>query len=406
MRCGLIGRRLAHSFSPAIHRELADYPYELCELEPGQVEDFVRKGPLDAFNVTIPYKETVLPMMDALSERAARIGSVNTVVRRADGTLFGDNTDADGMLCMLSRPGFEVAGKKVLVLGSGGSCRTALAVLERLGARPVVISRRGENNYQNLSRHADAAYVLNTTPVGMYPANGERPLDIAAFPVLEGVADLIYNPARTRLLLDAEDRGLATVNGLPMLVEQARAAAEIFTGRPVPQQAGARILRKISFDMQNVLLIGMPGCGKSTQGAALAAALGRPFADADAELEAAQGRSIPDIIKNEGESAFRAMETAALAALCARSGQVIACGGGVVTRAENRALLHQNGIILYLERPTEQLAVEGRPLSLARTPEVLARERLPLYEAWADVRVRVEGTAESVTEHILEVLRK
>lgn len=406
MRCGLIGRKLGHSFSPEIHRELADYPYALYELEPEDVESFVRHGEAEAFNVTIPYKELVLPMMDELSETARRIGSVNTVVRRTDGSLYGDNTDAEGMRCMFSRAGFCMKGKKVLVLGSGGSSRTAVDVLRGLGASPVVISRSGENHYGNLHLHADAAYIVNTTPVGMYPACPARPLDIDLFPRLEGVADIIYNPARTQLLLDAEARGIPCTNGLSMLVSQARAAAEIFLGKAISPEKVEEIIRKIETATQNIILIGMPGCGKSTVGELLAKALDRPFLDADAELSREDGRPVPEIIRTDGEEAFRRKETEVCRRLGMRSGCVIACGGGVVTREENYPLLHQNGRIVYIDRPVEELSCEGRPISQAKSPAVLAAERIPLYRAWCDICVASGESPELTAKEILKELNR
>lgn len=405
MRCGLIGRKLAHSFSPEIHAELDTYEYKLYELEPEAVEEFVRRGPLDAFNVTIPYKETVLPMMDALSDRARRIGSVNTVVRRPDGTLFGDNTDAEGMMYMFRRAGFCMSGKKVLVLGSGGSSRTACAVLQELGASPVVISRTGENHYGNLSLHADAEYIVNTTPVGMYPNCDVSPLSVADFTHLLGVADIIYNPARTKLLLDCEAAGIPCINGLTMLVDQGRRASEIFTGKSIPETATNTIVEKIARRTENIVLIGMPGCGKSTVGKLIAEALGRPFYDADTELSNRAGRSVPEIIRTDGEDAFRRLETECAAELGKRSGAVIACGGGVVTREENYPLYHQNGIILWLDRPVEELPVEGRPISQSRSVKVLYTERMPKYRKWSDITVPAAKTAEETAKLVLEALK-
>ncbi len=405
MRCGLIGRKLAHSFSPEIHAELDSYEYKLYELEPEAVENFVRQGPLDAFNVTIPYKETVLPMMDELSDRARRIGSVNTVVRRPDGTLFGDNTDAEGMLYMFHRAGFSMTGKKVLVLGSGGSSRTACAVLNDLGAKPVVISRSGENNYNNLHLHADAEYIVNTTPVGMYPNCGVSPLAIADFPRLRGVADIIYNPARTKLLLDCEKAGIPCINGLTMLVDQGRRASEIFTGKPIPAASTDAIVAKIARRTENIVLIGMPGCGKSTVGRLIAEKLGRSFLDADTELSKRAGRSVPEIINRDGEDAFRRLETECAAELGKRSGAVIACGGGVVTREENYSLYHQNGIILWIDRPLEELSTEGRPISISRSVGVLYAERMPKYRKWSDITITAAKTAEETARLALEALK-
>ena len=326
---GLLGERLGHSFSPAIHRQLAGYDYRLVELPPEEVEPFLRAGRFRGLNVTIPYKKTVMACCDALSPAARRIGSVNTLLRRPDGTLYGDNTDYDGFRYLLQAAGAQVRGKKVLVLGSGGASLTVHAVLADLGARETVsISRSGPDNYENLDRHADAQLIVNATPVGMYPNTGVSPVELDQFPDCEGVFDLIYNPARTQLLLDAERRGLLCSNGLGMLVAQAKAAAERFLGRTIPDSRVEEITRQVEGQTQNLLLIGMPGCGKTTVGQFLADRLGRPLADVDHQVEAEAGCSIPDLFKKEGEEGFRIREHRALCQLSKQSGQVIACGGG------------------------------------------------------------------------------
>lgn len=397
-RFGLLGEHLSHSFSVPIHRALGGYPYELYEVPPEEVEAFVRRGDPAGFNVTIPYKERVLPLMDELTDRARAVGSVNTVLRRPDGSLLGDNTDVFGMAYMLR--GFDLSGAKVLILGSGGSRRTAEWVLPALGAAYVtVISRSGEDNYTDLDRHADADFILNTTPVGMFPNNGEAPLSLDGFPRLRGVADLIYNPARTRLLLDAEARGIPTAGGLPMLVEQARRAAELFGGEPIPAERTGEIADRMRRDAENMVLIGMPGCGKTTVGRALAALARRPFYDCDEEIAREAGLSVPDLIAREGENAFRRRETEALSRLTRLSGAVIATGGGCVTRRENRDLLRQNGRVYYLSRPLRELTAEGRPISQREGIVPLFSAREPLYRAWSDASVPVthpEATAREI----------
>ena len=365
MQCGLLGEKLGHSYSPQIHKELADYDYRLYEKAPDQVEDFVRHGDWHGLNVTIPYKKTVIPFCDELSETAAAIGSVNTLLRRADGTIYGDNTDAYGFETLLNGTHPDsIAGQKALVLGTGGASVTICAVLRRHGAEVVTISRSGENNYDNLDRHADAKLLVNTTPVGMYPKNGVRPVDLAAFPKLKCVLDVVYNPARTALLLQAEKLGIPYAGGLTMLVAQARRSSEIFLGNTLPDGEIPRITKLLSDSMQNIILIGMPGCGKSTVGAILSQRLKRPLLEADAELVKAAGVAIPAIFETEGESGFRRRETAILAQLGKQSGTVISTGGGCVTRPENYPLLHQNGTIVWLRRDLDKLAREGRPLSL------------------------------------------
>lgn len=392
MKCGLLGRTLGHSYSPQIHAMLGDYAYTLFEKEPEEVSDFLKNGDFSGINVTIPYKQAVIPYLDDLSDAVRRIGAVNTILRRPDGSLWGHNTDHYGFSAMVQRTGLSLEGKKVLVLGSGGASRTVVCVLEGLGANPVVISRTGEDNYQNLSRHADAAVIVNTTPVGMYPSTGISPVELDGFSHLEGVLDLIYNPARTQLLLDAERRGIPTQNGLWMLVAQAKEAAEVFTGAPISHSAIARIHHTLSRQMQNLVLIGMPGCGKSTIGPLLAQATGRSFVDADETIAALAGKTIPEIFAQDGEDAFRRLETQVLADLGKRSGLVIATGGGCVTRADNYPLLHQNGILLRLERELSLLPTDGRPVSQSRSLSRLYEVRDPLYRAFADITIDNNGT--------------
>ena len=401
MNSGLLGRKLGHSYSPQIHSFLGEYSYVLFEKEPEEVGDFVRNGDYTGINVTIPYKKDVIPYLDELSPTAEKMGAVNTIVRRSDGTLFGHNTDYFGFLYMVRQSGIQVAGKKVLVLGSGGASNTAAAVLEELGAQVVIISRSGENNYGNLHLHADAAVIVNTTPVGMYPNTGAAPLDLTRFPHLEGVLDVIYNPARTQLLLDAETLGLPNANGLWMLVAQAKESAEYFLDKAIDDSVIETIYRKLSAQMQNIVLIGMPGCGKSTIGALLAERLHRKIVDADAEIIRLAGKTIPEIFAQDGEVVFRDWETKALAQLGKQSGLVIATGGGCVTRQRNYPLLHQNGSIFWLRRDTSLLPTDGRPLSQRNSLSDMYETRRPLYEAFADFSVDNNSTAEETVRAIL-----
>ncbi len=406
MKCGLLGEKLGHSYSPQIHAELADYDYRLYEKAPDEVEDFVRHGDWHGLNVTIPYKKTVIPFCDELSETAATIGSVNTLRRRKDGTIFGDNTDAFGFETLLKQtiPG-SIKGQKALVLGTGGASVTVCAVLRNHGAEVVTISRSGENNYENLDRHADARLLVNTTPVGMYPKNGVSPVDLALFPKLSCVLDVVYNPARTALLLQAEKLRIPHAGGLTMLVAQAKRSSEIFLGNTLPDGEIARITKQLSGSMQNIVLVGMPGCGKSTVGALLARRLGRPLLEADAELVKTAGMSIPAIFENESEPGFRRRETATLSELGKKSGAVISTGGGCVTRADNYPLLHQNGTIIWLRRDLKKLAREGRPLSLGADLSAMYAVREPLYASFADFTVDNTGTPEETVDAILEVLK-
>lgn len=400
LRAGLIGAHLSHSYSPEIHAALADYDYRLIELEPNELASFLQSNDFDALNVTIPYKQDVIPHLTRLSDTATRIGAVNTIVRETDGSLTGYNTDYDGLKDMIESLDVPLVGKKVLVLGSGGASKTAVIVAKDMGAASVVtISRNGDNNYQNLQKHADAAVIINATPVGMYPHTGISPLSLADFPRLEAVFDLIYNPARTALLLEAQERGIPYQNGLLMLVSQARRASELFQRTTIPHELSKAITAQMARDAENIVLVGMPGCGKSTLGKLLARELNRRFVDADEELVKAAGKPIPEIFREEGEVGFRARETETLAALGREKGQVIATGGGCVTVAANYRHLHQNGRIVFLDIPPTGLSVEGRPLSQSRSPEALYNERLPLYRKFADVTV-------PITRDIKENLRK
>jgi len=401
---GLLGRKLGHSFSPQIHKELGGYDYVLFEREPEEVAQFLKSGEFTGINVTIPYKQTVMPYCDELSPAAQAIGSVNTIVRRPDGSLYGHNTDYDGFRYMLRSMGVDPKGKKALVLGNGGAAKTVRAVLRELGAgETVTISRSGEDNYTNLERHKDAALIVNATPVGMYPETEAAAVDLAMFPNCQAVADLIYNPARTQLLLQAESLGMKTVNGLGMLVEQARCASELFTGSVIDESATAMITAKIAAETMNIALIGMAGCGKTTVGTELARRLGRKFVDMDEEIVKRAGKSIPDIFAGEGEEAFRSLETQVLRELAPQSALVIATGGGVVTRERNLPLLRKNSRIVRLLRPVEELPSDGRPLSQKYTPSQLAMEREPLYNSWKEIAVNVTEPAETAECIIKEV---
>ena len=406
MKCGLLGRKLGHSYSPQIHSNLGDYPYVLFEKEPEEIEDFLKNGDFTGINVTIPYKKEVIPYLDELTPTARKMGAVNTVVRRADGTLLGHNTDHFGFASMVRRSGLDVTGKKALVLGSGGASNTAVAVLQDLGARVVIISRSGENNYENLHLHADASVIVNTTPVGMYPNVGTSPVDLARFPKLEGVLDVVYNPARTQLLLDAEKLDIPAENGLWMLVAQAKESAEYFTGNPISDSMIAHIHRKLSAQMQNIVLIGMPGCGKSTIGNMLSKKLERKFVDADAEIVRLAGKPIPLIFAEDGEEVFRQWETRALAEQGKQSGLIIATGGGCVTRQRNYPLLHQNGTVFWLQRSLDTLPTEGRPLSQANKLADMYAVRKPMYEAFTDFCVDNNGSADDTVAAILAKLEE
>lgn len=405
LKCGLVGEKLGHSYSPAIHAMLADYEYKLYELSAQELPGFIKDGAWDGLNVTIPYKKTVLPLCDELSDRARRIGSVNTLVRRADGSIYGDNTDAYGFEALVRRSNIAVKGKKALILGSGGASLAVIAALEDMGAGSItVISRGGEDNYDNISRHSDADIIVNTTPVGMYPSTGAAAVDLESFPDCSGVLDIIYNPARTALVLQAERLKIPCAGGLYMLVAQAKRSSELFCGAEYDDKVIDSITAHLQNQMQNIVIIGMPGSGKSTVAAALGQLLHRPVYEADAMIAEKAGMSIPDIFAKEGEEGFRRLETQTLAELGKLSGAVISTGGGCVTREVNYPLLHQNGHIVCLERDIDKLPKDGRPISLRSDLHELYQKRLPMYRAFADMAVDNNGALEDTIRHICEVL--
>lgn len=386
---GLLGKHLSHSYSPQIHRMLGNPNYRLLPMDEEELGRFLREKSFSGVNVTIPYKETVIPYCDRLTSRAQRIGSVNTITVARDGALVGDNTDYEGFSYLLWKSGLNVFGKKCLILGSGGASKTVKAVLEdRSAGEIIVISRSGENNYGNLHLHADAALIVNTTPVGMYPHGRVSPLELSAFSHLEGVIDLIYNPSRTALMLQAEERGICTIGGLPMLVAQAKAAHERFFGMSVGRSAIDRITRKLQRQMRNLVLIGMPGCGKTTIARKLSSMTGRPFVDTDKLVEQMSGKKTADLILEDGVETLRMWETKALRSVSHQSGQIIATGGGIVTVPENLPLLRENSTVVFLNRPNHRLSTYNRPLS--SSPDALKRlseERLPLYRAVCDIEI-------------------
>lgn len=406
LKCGLLGEKLGHSYSPQIHSMLADYEYKLFEKSPEELEDFLKSGEFDGLNVTIPYKKSVMPYCAELSPTAAQIGSVNTIVRRSDGSLYGDNTDAFGFENLIVHNGIEVKGKKALVLGTGGASVTAQAVLKNLGASEVVvISRKGEDNYENIAKHADAEIIANTTPVGMYPNNGKAAVDLTQFPKLSGVLDVVYNPARTALLLQAEKLCIPCAGGLYMLVSQAKRSCELFTGKSIPDSEIDRIERVLSHQMQNIVIIGMPGSGKTAVSTMLAERLGRKIFDTDTIVSEKAGVTIPEIFAAQGEAGFRKLETEATAEVGKLSGNIISTGGGVVTVADNYELLHQNGVIVWIERDTNKLARDGRPISLSSDLNELYAARLPLYEHFADIKADNNGDINDTVNAIMEMIK-
>lgn len=401
---GLLGKTLRHSYSKLIHERMGGYPYDLYETLEEGLEALVRRPDMGGFNVTIPYKQTVIPFCDGLTPAAQAIGSVNTLYHDAAGRLIGDNTDYFGFSYMARRAGITFAGRKVVILGSGGTSLTARRVAVDEGARGIVIvSRGGADNYENLDRHADAEILINTTPVGMYPRNEGVLVDPAMFPNCRSVLDVIYNPLKTNLILAAEDAGIPASGGLPMLVAQAAPAAERFSGRRIGENVIEETLDALTREVRNLVLVGMPGCGKSSIGALAAARSGRRFFDTDDMVVEMAGCSIPEIFAAQGEAAFRDLEAAAVAQAARESGCVIATGGGALLRGENRRALRQNSRIVYLERALDWLPTDGRPVSQARRLEEIYRERLPLFLDVSDVTVANDDTPESVAARILEV---
>lgn len=408
MEYGCIGEKLGHSFSAEIHAQLFDYSYELREIPRGELDAFLRARDFRAINVTIPYKQAVIPYLDEIGETARKIGAVNTVVNRG-GRLYGYNTDFTGMRALLARNHFDLSGKKVLILGSGGTSKTALAVAESLGASQIKrVSRSGRDGcitYEEaLRRDTDAQVILNTTPCGMYPAIGESPVGLSAFGRISAVADVIYNPLRSALVLAAKQRDIPAAGGLYMLVAQAVAAAEKFTGQTLPESRTGEVYQRIFAEKENIVLTGMPGCGKTTVGKLLAAALGRELVDTDEEIVRRAGMPVTEIFSAFGESGFREKEAAVIRETAARQGLVIATGGGAVLRPENVALLKENGRLFFLDRPLEKLVTTAdRPLSSDR--EKLQRryeERYGLYCACADTRIDCTGDAPACARAVRE----
>ncbi len=412
MEYGCIGEHLSHSFSKEVHALLAPYSYELCEIEKGALDAFMKQKAFKAINVTIPYKQDVIPYLTEISDEARAIGAVNTIVNR-DGKLYGYNTDFYGITAALARMGIEsLAGKKALILGTGGTSRTAQAVLTHLGASEIHrVSRTGKDGAltyeQALARHADAAFLFNATPSGMYPDTDGLPIDLSAFGVLEGVFDAVYNPLRTRLVTEAREKGIKAECGLYMLVAQAFRAVEIFLDRALPASLLEEAYEKVNASKENIILIGMPSSGKSTVGRVLAEHLSRPFFDADDEIVKKEKRSISEIFTSDGEGAFREMEAHVIAALAGRTATVIATGGGAILREENVRRLRQNGKLVFLDRPLSDLVpTPDRPTaSDAEAIKRRYRERYDKYKAAADLTLclpkgDIEQTAAQIRKEL------
>ena len=400
---GLLGEHLPHSFSPQIHKALGNDNYTLFEVVPENLEKFMLEKTFKGINVTIPYKKAVIPYLNEISPEAEKIGAVNTIVVR-DGKLCGYNTDYFGFKYMVEKSGISIENKKVLVLGSGGASLTVQTVLHDMGAcEIVVISRNGDDNYVNMYiKHTDAEIIVNTTPVGMYPDNLNTLVDLDRFENLSGVLDVVYNPLKTRLILDAEQRNVPSSAGLSMLVAQAKKAHEIFFDTTVDNDICEKIEYSLTLQMCNVVLIGMAGCGKSTIGKALAEKLNKQLVDTDEMIVNTENKPISEIFAEKGEVYFRWCENVAVNIAGKEKSQIIATGGGVITRPENYNSLKQNGIIVFINRDADLLATDGRPLSQKYGAKELYEKRLPLYRQFADIEIDGNGTVEEVSNRIVK----
>lgn len=399
---GLLGETLGHSFSPQLHRAFGDYNYCLLPTKRDAVAQLLEQRQFRGLNITIPYKQMVMPLCDEIDARAAQIGAVNTIVNH-DGRLIGYNTDIDGLLFMAQRSRINLHQKKVLILGSGGTSRTAIAAAQLCGSREiVVISRNGDNNYTNLHRHADADCIINTTPVGMFPDCRQSPIDLTQFSHLSGVLDVVYHPLRTALFLQAEQLGIPCACGLSMLTAQAKRATELFTGTIISDARTEEVFSALHRQLENIVLIGMPGCGKSTIADVLGERMGREVVHLDESIVQHAGLSIPEIFAQHGENYFRTLESDCIREVGKRTGIIISTGGGCVTRSENYAPLHQNGRLFHLVRDVSRLPSDGRPLSQRTAVETLWAQRKAQYEAFADVVIDNNGTVEQTVAQLLQ----
>ncbi len=412
MKYGLIGEHLKHSYSCEIHAQIADYEYELHEIPPSGLGGFLKKREFNAINVTIPYKQDVIPYLDEISDTAKRIGAVNTIVNR-NGRLYGDNTDFAGMLALAKHIGVDMKGKKVLILGTGGASKTGHALAEYMGAQSVFyVSRSGKDGSisyeQAVTEHSDAQIIINATPVGMFPKQDGRPIDISAFPKLEGVIDAIYNPLRTNLILDAQERGIPAEGGLYMLSAQAVHASAVFRDIPLDESLVDKAFKSVKNDKQSIVLIGMPSSGKTTVGRILAEKCGKQLADTDEYIVRRIGMPISDFFAKHGEAEFRKIEKETVAELSATGGRIIATGGGAVLDAENVRALKQNGVLVFLDRRPENLiATDDRPLASRRSAlEKLYAERYDIYCAAVELHIDANTTPEAEADAILKELAK
>ena len=412
MEYGLIGEHLTHSFSKEIHEKIAGYTYDLHSIAPDELASFLQSRAFRAVNVTIPYKEKVIPFLDEISPAAREMGAVNVVVVRS-GKLCGYNTDYEGFIAMTRHAGISFGGRAVLILGAGGAAKAVQAAARHLGARTVVCATRHPRSadqmpLNDLRDTERFEIIVNATPIGMYPQNDGRIADFGAFSRLEGVLDCVYNPLRTILVQDALERGIPAEGGLYMLVSQAFKAIEIFTDTSLDPAAESRLYADLLMEKTNVVLTGMPSCGKTTVGKQIAEMLHKTFVDTDEEIRSKTGMDIPSFFEQYGEPAFRKVESDVLQEVAKRQNCVVATGGGAVLNPENVARLKQNGRIYFLDRPLELLTpTSDRPLSSDRT--ALTRrfaERYPIYVRTADAIIRHDGRMQDALDRIVEDLNQ
>ncbi len=399
---GLLGEKLSHSLSPQLHGYYGKYNYGLIELPPEQVDEFFKKRNFSGINVTIPYKKDAYSRCDVVSDTAKAAGAVNTVINRG-GKLYGYNTDYYGFEYLLKKSGISVGGKKVLVLGSGGASVTVQNVLRDAGACVTVISRSGKDNYENIDIHSDADVIVNTTPVGMYPKTDDVPLNLGVFKKLSGVIDIIYNPLRTRLLLEAKRLGVPYADGLPMLAAQGFRSAELFLNKQLSPDLIETAEKRLRLLSGNIVLIGMPGCGKTSIGKEIARKLKKEFIDTDSLIEQRTSMTIPEIFETSGEESFRRIESKIISEVGKKTGAIIATGGGTVTREQNRAPLSMNGTVVFIKRDISLLPKSGRPVSQQRGLMHIWAERKELYEGFADITVEGDGV-KNLSHRIIETV--
>ncbi len=405
MKYGLIGKTLGYSYSPQIHKELGIDGYEKIQLSESELKEFFSKKDFVGLNVTIPFKEKVLKYLDEIEKNAAEIGSVNTVFNDG-GKLIGYNTDYFGLKYCIEKLGVPLEGLTVCVLGSGGASKCAVKLAKDLSAKKVsVVSRNGEINYQTLKEQKDVEFIINATPVGMNETFGECLVDLSDFPKLKGVVDLIYNPNITELLFRAKTLGVPCINGLSMLVAQAKKSEEIWLKKSIRESEIERIEKKLNKSVKNVVLIGMPGCGKSSVGKEIAKILGREFIDTDEQFQKTFNTSPAQCIKAEGENSFREKESSVIKTVSRESGKVIATGGGAPIKEINRKNLMSNGTIVYLERDINSLATDNRPLSEGKDGvKELFKKRKAIYESFCDVKIDANASIIKTANSVIETL--